>query len=203
MNASHTELNFLVGQDQAVGSNDSPTFAGVTLTGAFTSLGIDDNATAERLQLSDSAIYVGSAGLDYTIRQADDTGSLGIFGGGTNGAKLNLYGGSRATLAYDFSFVGSGGTVVYYDDSSSILTFTVDSFVTTSGAFTSRGINDDSTAQTLRLTDTSVFWGNAGGNLFHAVNGNTGILGLSGVVALRMAVTFISTAGHTAVRQMT
>ncbi|MHC4622115.1 MAG: hypothetical protein ACYTEQ_30630 [Planctomycetota bacterium] len=160
MNASHTELNFLVGQDQAVGTNDSPTFAGLTCagtinlagatvsdlgavttadinggtidgvviggaaalagtftvltaTGAFTSLGIDDNATGERLQLSDTAVTWGTAGSAYfDTHVAND--QLRVISGGdatTSGSNIVLYGGTTATTAGDL-VLRTGSTAV-------------------------------------------------------------------------------------------
>jgi len=86
-----------------------------TFTGAFTSLGIDDNATGERLQISNTTLTIGGTGA-YTIELAVDDNLLEIGGGtGANAAALGLYGGTTGGgLAGDYAFV-SGGTVYYYD----------------------------------------------------------------------------------------
>jgi len=77
--------------------------AGVTIATAFTSIGIDDNATAERLDIADTVMLVGSAtaASDYIVTRpgAAAAGSLTLNGnsGGTTGGGVRIYGQSHAT----------------------------------------------------------------------------------------------------------
>src|SRR3990167_4317661 len=58
-------------------------FTSLTATGAFSSLGIDDNATGERLQISDTLITLGTASAGYGIVHAATDQSIEISGGST------------------------------------------------------------------------------------------------------------------------
>lgn len=86
--------------DQAVKTGSSPSFVALTLTGAFTSLGIDDNATGERLELSNTAAVWGVSGANWLMRHAVNDMGLEIFGGNavSVGAGIVLAGGAHAVL---------------------------------------------------------------------------------------------------------
>lgn len=94
----------------------------LTVTGAFTSLGIDDNATGERLQLSDTAIEFGDAtaaeAWTVNMRTVQD-GSLAMAGGnsGADGGNVIFYGSAHATLGGDILFRTDAVNVLRYDDS--------------------------------------------------------------------------------------
>lgn len=100
------------------------TFSGaVTIQGALTSLGIDDNATVEVMQLADTAINLGIAGAAYTIRRNVSDQQLVVNGGNaTSGARLVLFGESHATGAFDFQLQANGVGKVIWDDSAATLT---------------------------------------------------------------------------------
>lgn len=88
----------------------------LTVSGAFTSVGIDDNATGERLQISDTNVTYGAAGTSYSfLNTADD--QLTILSGGNasnSGANIVLYGGSHPG-ASDFN-IRRGSTITYLMD---------------------------------------------------------------------------------------
>lgn len=93
----------------------------VTVQGAFTSLGIDDNASGERVQVADTTLTIGSStsASAYTLRRFITDGSMIISGGSTGnlGANFQLFGESHASLANDFLF-RSGTTNIFRYDSS-------------------------------------------------------------------------------------
>jgi hypothetical protein len=100
-----------------LGISQDATFAGdVTCTaGAFTSRGIDDNATAERVNLSDTSIGLGDGSTSYTILQRAAATSLYIAGGtaASTSAYLRLYG-----TTGDFGLFAPGNeNVIYWDES--------------------------------------------------------------------------------------
>jgi hypothetical protein len=91
-----------------------------TVSGAFTSLGIDDNATAERLDITNTLMLVGSAtaASDYTVGRPVESGSLLVVGGTDVGAGyVQLYGNTHATKASDIEFHSNSVTVYTYDRS--------------------------------------------------------------------------------------
>ena len=73
-----------------VGTGDSPTFTGLTLTGAFTSPGIDDNATAEQLQVADSAIHANQNTLIGDLTTTPE-GQLHVVESASSGMVRGLY----------------------------------------------------------------------------------------------------------------
>lgn len=95
----------------------------LTVSGAFTSTGIDDNATGERVQISDTQLQLGdrtTAGEVYGIAMgAVTTGRLDI-SGGTNtaaGGVIQLYGGTHSTQADDVQFSAAGNVWGKWDES--------------------------------------------------------------------------------------
>ena len=111
----------------------------------FHSLGIDDNASEEVFQMSDTEIILGGAGLPaagWFIYKLSNTGHLFLTGGGASsnqGAQLTLYGGARATLASDLEFKADAGVELYYDHSASSWDFQANVLITT-GTVTSGGL---------------------------------------------------------------
>jgi hypothetical protein len=103
----------------------------------FHSLGIDDNASEEVFQMSDTEIILGGAGLPaagWFIYKLSNTGHLFLTGGGASsnqGAQLTLYGGARATLASDLEFKADVGVELYYDHSASSWDFQANALITT------------------------------------------------------------------------
>lgn len=119
----------------AIGSTAAAagTFTTLIATGAFTSLGIDDNATGERLQLSDTELVLGTASAPYVIRHQQADQGIYLSGGSTasNGANLRMWGGSTAGLAGDIQFNSGSTTTLYYDDSASSWDFQANALITT------------------------------------------------------------------------
>lgn len=98
------------------------TYSGaMTVLGAFTSLGIDDNATGERWEIADTVTKLGSAvsASGYNVARAINDGFLSIDGGNTGnaGANMLLIGGTHASLAFDISLQHGTTPVYYWDDS--------------------------------------------------------------------------------------
>lgn len=98
---------------------------GFTVQGAFTSLGIDDNATGERVEIADTITKFGVSGASYVLSQVAADQSLIIDGGnsGSQGANVILYGGTHASLAYDINYRRGSTNVYYWDDSANTHTF--------------------------------------------------------------------------------
>lgn len=138
--ATGAVINYANGNFTLTHSSGTLTASGaVTVNGAFTSLGIDDNATGERLQIADTGINFGpSSTADYSLGRVLDTGSLSIGGSAAaataGGAILTLWGASHATQAGDI-------------------------LLTTNGAANSPGLTLDISAQLLTL-------GAAGGRIY-------------------------------------
>lgn len=93
----------------------------VSSGGTFTSRGIDDNATVERLAISDSGIVIGAntAASVYDFVRATSSGAMRIAGGNhsADGGQIWLYGSSHATLGGDAQFASSNQTFMYWDES--------------------------------------------------------------------------------------
>jgi hypothetical protein len=112
-----------------VGTGDSPQFTGLTLTGAFTSLGIDDNATGERVEIGDAAALLGdgaTAGETYHIgMRGVATGELQLSGDTTAdlGGNFKLYGSSHATQAGDIELRNGTEVLLQWDESSDFFEF--------------------------------------------------------------------------------
>jgi hypothetical protein len=159
-------------------TNSISTHGGALSCGALTSTGIDDNATGERLQISDSSIQVGSSGAAYDITHVVDDQLIFLSGGGADnsGANLILWGGAHATQANDIRFRSGNGTELNFDFSASDWDFQDNAIVTTGaltcGIFTSTGIDDNATGERLQITDTQVTLGGSGidYNIVHTVD---------------------------------
>lgn len=99
----------------------------LNVNGAFTSLGIDDNATGERLEIADTVTKIGSAtaASGYNFARVVNDGYLSIDGGNTGnaGANLLMIGGTHATLAFDWALQHAAVPVLGWDDSAGTFTF--------------------------------------------------------------------------------
>ncbi len=95
----------------------------LTVTGAFTSLGIDDNCTAERMQLGDSLMVLGAAGGGYTIAQPVQDQALFVSGGNAfnDGGNVAMFGPSHG-LAGDIYLRSGANSIFIWDESTGILT---------------------------------------------------------------------------------
>lgn len=106
-----------------VGNSGAGSFTTLTATGAFTSLGIDDNATVEVLQLTDTIMTIGKSGLSgysgdnsYLVNHNQNAGVLEFRGGiDTNAARMFLAGSATASVASDYWFETNGVNRYYYD----------------------------------------------------------------------------------------
>jgi hypothetical protein len=103
----------------------------LVVTGSFTSPGIDDNATAERLQISDTLIDVGSstAASDYVIERPIADGTLTLQCNSI-GAHLKLYGSTHATFPSDYVFFQGASTEIYrFSSTNAKHTFTGSAYI--------------------------------------------------------------------------
>ena len=98
----------------------------------FDSLGIDDNATSEMLQLNDNSLVLGNTSA-FSSFLASNTISYLISGGnvGAAGSNITFYGGAHATLANDVRLRGGSTNQLYYDDSASSFNFQDNSILVT------------------------------------------------------------------------
>lgn len=96
----------------------------ISAAGNLTSLGIDDNATGERLQIADDLMTVGASGADYAIGAAVGTGVLRISAqaGGGLGGHIDIPG-SGHTAVGDVYLVSDGDVVQQWDESALTMFF--------------------------------------------------------------------------------
>jgi hypothetical protein len=103
----------------------------------FHSLGIDDNATGERLQLSDSQLMLGTTGPDtsvnWTITHADTDQVLQIYGGNAieSGSGIHFYGPDNASFALDIVLKAGPDIEGWYKDADSEWDFQANAIITT------------------------------------------------------------------------
>lgn len=93
--------------------------SGLAISGSLNSTGIDDNATAERLEINDATTVVGGAASSYTVHRGVDTGLLILAGGSgvSNGGRVALYGSTHATQAGDYELYSAANRVHFFDAS--------------------------------------------------------------------------------------
>jgi hypothetical protein len=146
----------------------------------FTSNGINDNTSGERLLLTNGAVTLGTAGAAFQVRHVANDQFL-AFSGGTSdssdsaGANLIAYGATHATAAGDFLLRTSGTNVIAYDHSATTLTLTASGgVVATAGPFTSRGIDDNATVEVLEVNDASIDLGPSSGSSDYNIRMATG-----------------------------
>lgn len=136
----------------------------VTVQGTFTSLGIDDNCTGERVEIFDTTIQLGShltaSTYSITMDGATTSGSLTIAGGNDlqSGGNITMYGELHANSS-DIVFNADTTNMLTLSGATSAATFAGD--VTVQGAFTSIGIDDNSTVESVALLDTKMSLGQA------------------------------------------
>ncbi len=107
----------------AAAVSDYLPLAGGTMVGTiagFTSTGIDDNATGERLQLTDTTMALGdgSAAENFRINLRTTTdGYLNLAGGSAinNGGEIRLFGQAHASGANDINIRSGNASVGYWD----------------------------------------------------------------------------------------
>jgi hypothetical protein len=112
--------------DRTLTLDGNNSFPSLIATTSFTSPGIDDNATAERIQIADSDLTYGASGVGYVLKNATADQSVRFAGGNAfnDGANFALYGGSHASKATDIE-VYAGSTVWFqYDHSATTLNVT-------------------------------------------------------------------------------
>lgn len=118
---------FLTGALDGILGGNTPAAATVT---TFTSTGIDDNATAERVQIADASMQFGSAvsASQYSMTRAENTGLLDINGGSGSGAGANIlfYGGSHASKANDMTIRAGTTAWLAWDESAGTMYFYTD-----------------------------------------------------------------------------
>ncbi len=107
-----------------------------TFSGVFKSLGFEDIATAERMELSDLYLTLGATGSTlFIIRQADNNNYMAILGGQSlNSSGLYLFGSTHAQ-AGDVTFTAAGSNTLQYDDSASLWDFKANDIITTGDVF--------------------------------------------------------------------
>jgi hypothetical protein len=169
----------------------SPTFTGTVNTAAlicttFTSTGIDDNATKEVIAVGDTSTLFGdgSSGETYHLGLPTPVGNTYVSFG--SGATFQL--GSSIVCVAD-TYTGIASYIYFYADGALVCQYKPDlnsgtwdygtKHITTGGditggAFTSKGINDDATLESLLLENNVItLKPNSAGGLFSIVNENT------------------------------
>lgn len=115
-------------QETGITVDDSDNVSGVndlTVGGAFTSTGLDDNATGEVAQFADTVAQFGKTGATYILshRDADQIFVVGMGAGGVSGMNLLLYGSGHAN-ANDLVVRSGALQKALWDDSAGRWTFT-------------------------------------------------------------------------------
>jgi len=123
-------------------ANDIITTGAVTCA-AFTSTGIDDNATGERLEVGDLSTVFGPASstAQYSITQNNTDALLTVSGGSTAGlgANIRLFSEAHSTSAGDVDIRSSLTTTLRYDLSATEWDFQANDIITT-GDTTAAGL---------------------------------------------------------------
>jgi len=111
----------------------------------FHSLGIDDNATGEFLELSDTNAVFGQTGSLSALLNKDDTQRMVLSGGPStaDGANIILYGGTHVSAADDLIMRAGGNTFFDWDESAGELEI-------------SAGTGAKSLVQTITTTNMSI-----------------------------------------------
>ena len=183
------------------------TIAGtLSVSGAFTSLGINDDATLEVLKITDGGIVLGDGTLNGTIIQSIDTVNTIITGGNTeaSGGRIILNGSSHTDGA-DSQFFAGPHLWMRFDDSvgdleiltgtvgskTSALTINAAQTATFTGLISAeKGINvAGTTSGTINLTGTS---GHAIFNMF-ASGTNDGFIDFYSGAALKARISALDT----------
>jgi len=141
------------------------------LVDSFTSTGIDDNSTAEALQLADTIADWGQAGSVYTLARNVDDQILYLSGGSSasSGGNIILYGGTHTTGAGDLNLRSATNTFFKWDESAGSLTL-------------STGTGAKTTALTLDSSQNATFTGDITVNGGVAVTGVANSYNIDGIV---------------------
>ncbi len=93
----------------------------LTVQGAFTSLGIDDNASKEILQIADTILTIGAQDTTNLYRVSRGVQNAGIHLNGGNatadGSTITLYGSTHASTAADMLFRADNNPWMHWDES--------------------------------------------------------------------------------------
>ncbi len=168
------------------------TVTNLTVTGSFTSVGIDDNATSTAITIdsSDNVTFAQDI-IGDTLLSGSTTGAITIAGGSTStlGGRAVFYGQTHASKPDDIEFFGSASLSLHYDDSLTIWDFQAND-ITTTGDITAGGDLSENGAL-LSATYLALAGGDLTGNITYAIdegvttvlnfaNGNTGEVSISG-----------------------
>lgn len=128
------------------------------LAAGFHSIGIDDNASSERMQVSDTALAVGGAN-GYSIHNNSSSYGLSISGGTSSvlGANLVLHAQSNIPDPFDVLFRASAVATLHHDYSASLWDFQANDIATTgdiTGGGVSSGSNPGHTHTMSAITDS-------------------------------------------------
>lgn len=178
---SVTQWDFL--GESVVGINN------LTVTGNITTLGIDDNATAEALQLTDSVMQLGQAAANFTLRRNVDDQNFIVSGGNTStsGGNIVLSGSTHATTPSRIDFRDDATSVLQYntatgwDFQGNAVSDVGD--LTATGNLTTLGIDDNATATALVLQDGVMTLGAGAANFTIQQASDTNFMALSGGTA--------------------
>lgn len=139
-NSVRAKLNEAIAAiNESLDGNGNVTAINLTVTENFTSRGIDDNATSERLQIEDTLITIGASAVDYSVVHSANDRKVTISGGSSSssGANIVLNGGTRASLPGDMSLRDDGDTQLGYSSADSSWDFQGNLLKTTNIAFPS------------------------------------------------------------------
>jgi hypothetical protein len=143
---------------------------GALTCAAFTSTGIDDNATGGTLTLIDDELSfdTGGSNVAFSLYRDITDGWLQFAGGDakTAGARLRLFGQAGTNPGgVQFWFDASTKTLEY-TQSASLWDFQANAITTTGaltcGALTSTGIDDNCTGERLQISDAAISFTNSG-----------------------------------------
>jgi len=119
--------------DVSIGGNLSVD-GNFTVAGTFTSVGIDDNATGERLQLADTMMTMGVAGASgFGINRVSETGAMVLSGGASpdTGGNIRFFGNAHSSVPYDFEIRSDTTVEMRWDYSANTFNFIGNNILTT------------------------------------------------------------------------
>jgi hypothetical protein len=107
----------------------------------FHSIGINDDATGQRLLLTDTHLDLGVAGTEYQVVHVANDQYTAYSGGSDEGAGAAhwLYGGGHATQADDWELRSTGTVELHFDSSGNLFDFQGND-ITTTGDITTDGL---------------------------------------------------------------